>query len=87
MEKILRTVRCSISRQKEKGNTHFGSKDHPATVGLPRLGGALVSKFKACSSLVVDERNSDSIVGDVKNLESLFDIEKLMEILSLLEKR
>ena len=79
------TISSAIIDIETKGGKKYSCRiDKPSGSGRsPLTWERLVSKFKDCSSLVLNEEDSNSIITNIRDLERLSNIKKLMGTLSL----
>jgi 2-methylcitrate dehydratase PrpD len=72
-----------IEVETRAGEKHSLRVDRPSGSGrFPLTWDKLVSKFRDCSSLVMNENDSDAVIASIQELESLPSIQDLMDILS-----
>jgi 2-methylcitrate dehydratase PrpD len=77
-----------IEIETKAGEKYSLRVERPSGSGrFPLTWDRLVSKFRDCSSLVMNENDSDSVIASIQELEGLSSIKDLMDILAQESKR
>jgi 2-methylcitrate dehydratase PrpD len=77
-----------VEIETKAGETYALRIDRPSGSGrFPLTWEKLVSKFRDCSSLVMNENDSDAVIASIQELDGFSNIQNLMDILSQGSKR